>query len=104
MDDIAADAAQRSKESAQSNMVFVPGGTFRIPEEAPVHQVTVSGFWIDRSPVTNRQFRAFVRATGHVTVAEVAARPSRINLERRNIAVVHQAPFPYLELWNCLRR
>src|SRR4051794_6685813 len=32
-------------------MVFVPGGTFRMgsdrhyPEEAPVHRVTVDGFW-----------------------------------------------------------
>jgi formylglycine-generating enzyme required for sulfatase activity len=33
-------------------------------EEAPVHRVTVDGFWIDRTPVTNRQFRNFVRATG----------------------------------------
>ena len=28
-------------------------------------------FWIDRTPVTNRQFKAFVRATGHVTLAEI---------------------------------
>jgi len=25
-------------------------------EEAPVHRVTVDGFWIDRTPVTNREF------------------------------------------------
>jgi formylglycine-generating enzyme required for sulfatase activity len=59
------------------NMVWVPGGTFRMgsdkhyPEEAPAHRVTVDGFWIDRTPVTNRQFKAFVRATGHVTFAEI---------------------------------
>jgi formylglycine-generating enzyme len=40
------------------------------PEEAPVHRVSVDGFWLDQTPVTNRQFRAFVRATGYVTVAE----------------------------------
>jgi formylglycine-generating enzyme required for sulfatase activity len=57
-------------------MVWIPGGTFRMgsdrhyPEEAPVHRVTIDGFWMDRTPVTNRQFREFVRATGHVTVAE----------------------------------
>ena len=45
-----------------ADMVYVPGGTFRMgsdrhyPEEAPVHSVTVDGFWIDRTPVTNRQF------------------------------------------------
>ena len=45
---------------ATEGMVFVPGGTFRMgsdrhyPEEAPVHRVTVDGFWIDETPVTNR--------------------------------------------------
>ncbi len=63
------------------DMIFIPGGTFRMgsdrhyPEEAPVHRVTVDGFWIDRHPVTNRQFKEFVNATGHVTVAEVAPDP-----------------------------
>jgi formylglycine-generating enzyme len=57
-------------------MVWIPGGTFRMgsdrhyPEEAPAHRVTVDGFWIDRSPVTNREFRKFVNATGYVTFAE----------------------------------
>jgi formylglycine-generating enzyme required for sulfatase activity len=60
------------------DMVWIAGGTFRMgsdrhyPEEAPVHRVTVSGFWMDRTPVTNRQFGAFVNATGHVTLAEIA--------------------------------
>ena len=30
------------------------------PEEAPAHRVTVDGFWIDPTPVTNAEFRAFV--------------------------------------------
>ncbi|WP_456734448.1 formylglycine-generating enzyme family protein [Bradyrhizobium sp. USDA 3364] len=65
-----------------SNSVFIPGGTFRMgsdrhyPEEAPCHTVSVDGFWIDRTPVTNRQFKEFVRATGHVTFAEVAPDPA----------------------------
>jgi len=66
-------------ESARrADMVWLPGGTFRMgsdkhyAEEAPVHRVTVDAFWIDRTPVTNRQFREFVRATGHVTFAEIA--------------------------------
>jgi len=45
------------------------------PEEAPVHSVTVAGFWIDRTPVTNREFRRFVEATGYVTVAEIPPDP-----------------------------
>ncbi|MGA8886125.1 MAG: SUMF1/EgtB/PvdO family nonheme iron enzyme, partial [Pseudolabrys sp.] len=62
-------------------MVRIPGGTFRMgsdrhyPEEAPVHHVTVDGFWIDRSPVTNREFRKFVNATNYVTFAEKVPDP-----------------------------
>ena len=67
--------------SHQADMIWIPGGTFRMgsdkhyPEEAPVHRVTVDAFWIDRTPVTNREFREFVRATGHVTFAEIAPDP-----------------------------
>jgi formylglycine-generating enzyme len=45
------------------------------PKEAPVHRVTVDRFWMDRMPVTNRQFREFVEATGYVTFAEIATGP-----------------------------
>ena len=47
------------------------GSGHQYPEEAPVHRVTVDGFWIDRTPVTNREFRRFLRATGYVTFAEI---------------------------------
>jgi formylglycine-generating enzyme len=63
-------------------MVWVPGGTFTIgsddhyPEEAPAHSVAVEGFWIDRTTVTNDDFAAFVKATGHVTLAEQAPDPA----------------------------
>jgi formylglycine-generating enzyme len=64
-----------------ANMIWIPAGTFRMgsndhyPEEAPVHRVSVDGFWIDRTPVTNRQFKAFVNATGHVTTAQTVPDP-----------------------------
>ena len=67
--------------SQTDGMIWIPGGTFRMgsdkhyPEEAPAHRVTVDGFWMDRYPVTNRQFREFVRATKHVTVAEITPDP-----------------------------
>jgi formylglycine-generating enzyme required for sulfatase activity len=74
--------AVRARPAADfGNMVRIPGGTFRMgsdkhyPEEAPVHRVSVDGFWIDRHPVTNREFREFVRATGHVTFAEIPPDP-----------------------------
>jgi sulfatase modifying factor 1 len=67
---------RRVAQDPHSNMVWIPGGTYRMgsdhhyPEEAPSHQVTVDGFWMDITPVTNREFRKFVNATGYVTVAE----------------------------------
>jgi formylglycine-generating enzyme required for sulfatase activity len=63
-------------------MIWLPGGRFRMgsdvhyAEEAPAHEVEVTGFWIDRTPVTNRQFAAFVAATGHVTLAERGLDPA----------------------------
>ena len=40
------------------------------PEEGPVRTVAVPDLWVDEHPVTNAAFRRFVKATGHVTVAE----------------------------------
>lgn len=63
------------------DMVRISGGTFLMgsnrhyPEEAPAHRVSVSAFSIDATPVTNRQFKAFVKATGYVTTAEIAPDP-----------------------------
>ena len=63
-------------------MVWIPAGGFRMgsdhhyPEEAPAHDVEVAGFWIDRTPVTNAQFRSFVKATGYRTLAEQPADPA----------------------------
>ena len=61
---------------ADTAMAWIPGGTFQMgsndhyPEEAPVHRVSVGGFWMDRCAVTNAEFRQFVEATGYVTMAE----------------------------------
>lgn len=65
-----------------TDLVALPGGTFRMgsrdfyPEEAPVHDVTVAPFAIERHPVTNAQFAEFVAATDHVTVAEQQLDPA----------------------------
>ncbi|MGX5845258.1 formylglycine-generating enzyme family protein [Mesorhizobium sp. ArgA1] len=64
-------------------MMWIPGGAFTMgserfyPEEAPPRRVSVDGFWIDATPVTNRQFAEFVAATGHATVAQVAPDPKQ---------------------------
>jgi formylglycine-generating enzyme required for sulfatase activity len=63
---------------AMKGMRPIPAGSFRMgsadfyPEERPVHRVDVDGFWMDAHPVTVAEFRRFVKATGHVTLAEVA--------------------------------
>jgi formylglycine-generating enzyme required for sulfatase activity len=50
------------------------GSDRHYPEEAPARDMTVAGFWIDQAPVTNRDFRSFVEATGWITQAEIAPR------------------------------
>jgi formylglycine-generating enzyme required for sulfatase activity len=63
---------------SHEGMVWIPGGEFTMgsdnsyskKDEKPPHPVKVDGFWIDITPVTNRQFKAFVDATGYVTTAE----------------------------------
>jgi formylglycine-generating enzyme required for sulfatase activity len=66
---------------AHVDVISVPGGTFRMgsdkhySEETPAHRVTVDGFSIDRTPVTNSEFRRFVNATGYVTFAEIPPDP-----------------------------
>lgn len=57
-------------------MVAIAGGRATIgsdahyPEEAPAHQVVVDAYRIDRHPVTNADYAAFVAETGYLTVAE----------------------------------
>lgn len=61
-------------------MVWVKGKTFlqgakegdpyAMPREQPAHEVTVDGFFMDLTEVTNAQFKAFVDATDYMTVAE----------------------------------
>lgn len=46
------------------------GSDTGIPDEAPPHPVALDGFWMDETEVTNRQFQAFVDATGYVTLPE----------------------------------
>jgi formylglycine-generating enzyme len=69
--------------SSNEGMQWVPGGEFCMgsesfyPEERPVRSVAVEGFWIDEHPVTVTEFRRFVKATGHRTVAERTPDPAQ---------------------------
>jgi formylglycine-generating enzyme len=75
--DALASDVQGPPSPAPDGMVWVPGGTFwmgaddaSMTDAKPVREVKVSGFWMDRTEVTNRQFAKFVKATGYLTVAE----------------------------------
>src|SRR5579883_2585629 len=76
---------------APPGMRWIPGGTFLMgaegtyPEEAPVHHVTVSGFWMDACAVTNADFAAFVQATGYRTIAERPPDPAAYPGARREL-------------------
>jgi formylglycine-generating enzyme required for sulfatase activity len=94
-----ADEAAGPGEPPAPDMVWVPEGEFLMgsddhyPEEAPAHRVAVDGFWIDRHPVTNADFRRFVDATGHVTVAEQAPDPADYPGARPELLVAASAVF-----------
>jgi formylglycine-generating enzyme required for sulfatase activity len=70
------EAGSRDPRAPDKNMAWIPGGSFLMgsnshyQEEAPAHLTSVSGFWIDKYAITNREFSVFVRDTGYVTVAE----------------------------------
>ena len=59
-------------------MVWIKAGAFMMgadnkqasPDEYPKHKVTLNGFWMDATEVTNAEFARFVKATGYITTAE----------------------------------
>lgn len=74
-------------ESADG-MVHLPAGEFLMGDASgefadarPTHLVRVTGFWIDRHPVTNRQFELFIQETAYETTAEL--RGSSLVFDRR---------------------
>lgn len=65
--------------SDKAEMVWIDDATFLMgandeegrQDEYPRHLVKVNGFWIDKTEVTNAQFKKFVDATGYITTAEI---------------------------------
>ena len=87
------------------SMAPIPGGRYRIgaagrlPEEAPSEApVRLQPFCIGRTEVTNREFAAFVAATGYRTQAEQPLTqeqfPELSAAERRPGSVVFRPPSP----------
>ena len=62
-------------------MVWIPGQTYLMGsdrhyrEEGPAQRVSVDGFWIQPTPVTNAEYERFVQVTGYQTVAERPLNP-----------------------------
>lgn len=71
-----------SPGTAPPGMVWIPGGTYvmgsddGLPDEQPRHTIRLDGYWMDKTEVTNSQFKKFVDATGYVTVAEKTPSPA----------------------------
>ncbi len=85
-----------SKNPQTEGMVWIPAGEFTMGgevadfmqkwpkqarsrnDERPLHSVKLSGFWISETPITNKQFKEFVSATGYITTAEIAPKLEEI--------------------------
>lgn len=74
--------ARSGSAQAPDGMAWIPGGRFAMgsndhyPEERPVVEAEVDGFFMDRHLVTNREFARFVEAAGYVTFAELPPDPA----------------------------
>jgi sulfatase modifying factor 1 len=73
-------AASDTTPGGTEGMKWIPGGAYEMGSEspgamvneAPAHDVTIDGFWLDAHPVTNADFARFAAATGYLTIAERA--------------------------------
>lgn len=69
-----------NQQEVPNGMVWIPGGSFyqgaldkdtlALLHEKPRHLVHIDGFYMDISPVTNKEFKNFVKETGYITTAE----------------------------------
>lgn len=71
-----------TRETAPDGMILVPGGTFVMgsdtggqEDEHPAHRVTLRGFFLDRTEVTNRAYAACVSAGTCRVPAKTSAGP-----------------------------
>lgn len=104
---------QTNRTSPGGEMVWLPGGKFTMggvgdhvpPDEQPLHDVRVDGFWMDKYEVTNEEFGKFVKETGYVTVAErpLSAKTTpglQPEYEGKSVSLVFRAPKPGEEVTN----
>lgn len=59
-------------------MALIPAGSFMMggdndearSDEFPKHKISLSAFWMDKTPVTNAQFAEFIKKSNYITTAE----------------------------------
>jgi formylglycine-generating enzyme required for sulfatase activity len=93
-------SGQTSSFETPKGMIWVESKTFiqgakdtdmsAMNREKPAHYVTVDGFFIDATEVTNKQFKDFIEATNYITVAE-----RQINWEDIKKEVPPETPKPH---------
>ncbi len=78
MTEVKVDAAEELKREFREQMAFIHPGAVRVASWAKAAEgqadggeakVQVEGYWIDRNPVTNRQFAKFVAAGGYLNLS-----------------------------------
>lgn len=95
---IKADSLSHTQGKDDVQMVLIEGGKFQMgssefPDAQPIREIEVSSFYMDEHEVTNAQFRAFVDATGYVTVAERPLDPKEFPGVDPNMLVPGSAVF-----------
>lgn len=84
-----------------SGMIHFEGGTFTmgsekgLSNEKPEHQVTVTSFYIERTPVTVADFRGFIKTTGYITDAENFGDAGVFNFNKNRWELVEGATWEY---------
>jgi sulfatase modifying factor 1 len=82
--------SKKSTLIPESEMIFFEGGDFMmgskngLPQEQPVHKVSINSFKIDKSPITVVQFKIFIKTTNYKTEAEKFGDSGVFNLEGKN--------------------
>lgn len=88
-------------EVSESQMILVPAGTYligsntTIPNDAPAHEVKLSAYYLDKSPVTVAQFRKFIKETNYKTEAENYGDAGVFNFDIQNWQLVKGATWEY---------
>jgi formylglycine-generating enzyme required for sulfatase activity len=99
-------AKTQASSEATNEWVLVPAGEYEMgaegppasPDEAPKHRVMLDAFSIGKYEVTNRQYRLFVKATGHRPPAN---EDSKYSLWRGDVLMEGVEELPVINVdWN----